>query len=183
MSGNNKHGLTFRAVDASGDQCRDGHSDHNNQEGRQTGECIRQAASGGDASLETGPEYQIKLKNGAMADLMLAKATWQTLMSVSDTHPALVVAVLELAQGKQQPPDMLRELRKALLTQPNGELRDVVRDVVLSAYQETTEGAVLVNPFLLDSEADRKAFEECEQRSKRNWLRILRPDDPREGRS
>ena len=183
MSINNQCDLKFLPADASGKQRGDGHSNHNNREGRQTGELIRQAASEGNARLEIGPEYQIKLRNGACADLRLAKATWQTLMSLSDTHPALVSAVLELAQGHQQTPDMLRELRRALLTQPNGELRDVVRDVVLSAYRETAEGAVLANPFLLDSEADRKAFEECEQRSERNRLRMFRPDHPGEGRS
>jgi hypothetical protein len=155
----------------------------------QRGDTTRPAAAADEARLaddadqfEISPNYTVTLRNGATEDLTQAMATWDTLTQIKDNQPALFAAALALAQGQEPSPSMRRELRRGLLTLRNGVLRPAVKNVLLSSYEETPEGPVLVNPIKPTCDADRRAFEELEARSERNFRRFLDFDDPSPGR-
>ena len=127
--------------------------------------------------LESGGEYQISLKNGSRHDLRIAQAIWEALAPLITTHPDLFAAALNLANGIAPSPAMSRELRREFMTLENGELRAIIRDVLLSSYQETADGPILISPFKVESPADRQAFEECEKRAARNTTRMVTNKD------
>ena len=99
-------------------------------------------------------------------------AVWSTLNSFLHTHPHLVAAVLAKAAGEVVSPTAQKQLRRAGLTAASGPLLPAVRDVLQSGYQVTSDGPVIVNPFRLETEADRCAFEDCQSRRDRNTLRL-----------
>lgn len=122
--------------------------------------------------LKFGPHYVLTLKNGERIEVAAGRAAWQTLNDLLSTRPALVAAALAKARNEEVSSSMEHELRRALLTLPSGDLRKSVRDVILSGYQETKDGPVIVNPFNLDRDTDQQAFEEAQCRRDRNDLRL-----------
>ena len=137
-------------------------------------------ASTSEVPLEQGPKYLVTLKNGVREDIRVVLATWDTLTSLQDTRPQLFAAARAMADGKDETSAVRREMRRYCLTDQNGALLPQVRDVLLSGYQNTKEGPVLVNPIRFDSEADRTAFEACRQLAARNLSRFLAGESPRD---
>jgi hypothetical protein len=132
---------------------------------------------GQKGELEIGPDYTMTLKNGERIDIKDGYAAWNNLNYVLQKQPALFAAVWAKAQGEKISPAMQRALRRALLTLKSGELRNGILNVVLSAYQKTPDGPVIVNPFKLETEADRQAFDDCERRGLRNTEQLFGGDD------
>lgn len=131
--------------------------------------------------------HLILLKNGARHDLRVAAAVRDTLRRLSGTQPTLFLAAHSLAIGEEVSPAMLRELTRTLLVAKDGALLPVVRDVIESGFQRTQEGAVLVDPFNPESEADRQAVQEHQRRTDERILRWYGsgspPDDTGPARS
>src|SRR6185312_4639018 len=106
--------------------------------------------------LEIGPIQLMSLRNGATIDVKDGRAAWATLNSLLHTHRALFNAVLAKVRGETVTHIMEQELRRALLTLPSGELMRDIHDVILSGYQETKDGPVIVNPFKLETDKERE---------------------------
>jgi hypothetical protein len=129
-----------------------------------------------------GVKYEATLKNGKSVDMAFAYEAWETLNDLLSERPDLIVAAQSKLRGEKISPLMRRELRRQYLTGRDGELLPYIRDVLSSGYKETKDGPVIVNPFNLEKEADRQAFEELEKIDERNISRFLRstgllPDD------
>jgi hypothetical protein len=142
------------------------------------GESQRQASKmeaglvSGFDELETGKDQLVTLKNGTTIDVKTGRSAWGTLNDLLEQHPHLFKLLHSKIRGEEITPEAIRELRKALLVLPSGEVRESLRNVLLSGYQETKDGPVIVNPFKLDSESDRQAFTEAENLRRRNDARL-----------
>lgn len=127
---------------------------------------------------EKAPDVEIGLKNGTRHDPGLAAATRDTLSQLGGRKPDLLRAAHALACGEGQSPAVLRELRRAVLATTDGDLRPVVRDVLLSGYRETSEGPIIADPFSPQTEAERQAVVASERIADRNALRLFGYDPP-----
>jgi hypothetical protein len=124
--------------------------------------------------FERSPDYQATLKNGATVDIAFGLEAWDRLNRLLSTNPDLIAAAQAKLRGEEISPSMRQELREVFLTDPDGALLPYIRDIFISAYQETKDGPVFTNPFKLDTEADRQAFKATDKLEKRNKLRFLR---------
>lgn len=124
---------------------------------------------------------QLRLKNGADVDARPAYVRWQLLHGIESRHPAHVRAFWELARGEDLaiPHDMLHEVRKRYANwfEQSGNLNSLVRDVILSAYRETPDGPMLVNPFQLATQAETDLFAQIEREDDDFLRRLLRRRD------
>lgn len=121
-------------------------------------------ASGRESRLDEGAAPTVILKNGARLDVRIALAEWRALVGLLEAQPQVFRAALEMARGHDQPPSVLRTLRRNWLTFRTGELRPPVRDLLLSSYRETPEGPVMTFPARLADEESRVAVEQDERR-------------------
>lgn len=100
---------------------------------------------------------------------------WRTLQQLEIDH---LQAFVMLARGDEPVApgptrEDLRGLHGECFTR-DGSLEPVVREVVLSAFRETAEGAVVVNPFQLSSQADMEVLAKVARQVLRETQRLLR---------
>jgi len=124
------------------------------------------------------------LKNGYQVELRRGMADYQSLGLLFEKDSSLFQALLTIAQGR--PHDVSTEntaaLRNGLYLLPDFSMREDLRNVLLSAYQETPDGCVLVNPFRLESTDQAGALEHMEKAALERLLRLIGGDKD-EGRS
>jgi hypothetical protein len=131
-----------------------------------------------EVQLEEESEDPIlRLKNGGQIKAGEGRIQWRDLTALLQQEPDLFRALLALALGR--PEAMSAEHRKRLryiggFLERDGSIIPYVRDVLLSAYQETAEGPVLVNPFILESEEQAREFERRDNEAADWLLRELR---------
>jgi hypothetical protein len=124
--------------------------------------------------FDKGFNYQATLKNGATVDMAFGYEAWETLNDLLAKRPDLIAAAQAKLRGEEVSQSMRRQLRRVWLTGRDGELLPYIRDVLMSGYKETNDGPVIANPFKLDTEADRRAFEAMEKVAHHNRSRFLR---------
>src|SRR5580704_17015667 len=133
--------------------------------------------------LPEEPKKKYTLKNGGQVEGSSGIGTLRALESLLVQSPDLFNALLAIVQGRAQDatPEAITELRKAtFIGARTGAVIPEIRDVLLSAYQETPEGPVLVNPYRFESEAEAREVERDYGQSL-DWLaRHLRRKDDKE---
>ncbi|MGE4003403.1 MAG: hypothetical protein AB7I48_24720 [Planctomycetaceae bacterium] len=110
---------------------------------------------------------KLKLKNGSEVDAFKAYSVWRLLVIMESEAPkdlSLFSAFARHGENKLHPKsrDALRNRWRGWFT-PEGTLDPVARDVVLSAYRETGDGPVVVEPFHLEKRSDVEAFKLVER--------------------
>jgi hypothetical protein len=120
----------------------------------------------------------LRLKNGSEVDARKAYVYWHTLQGLEIGRRDHLQAFVMLARGDEpvargQTRD---DLRRLYLTEfaRDGSLDPIFREVVLSAFRETAEGAVVVNPFQLTSQADIDVFTKVSLQVLREMQRLFR---------
>jgi hypothetical protein len=136
-----------------------------------------------ETCLPKGNKKTLKLKNGAEIEVGWGMAFWRSLEDLLDAHPDHFATLLTLAcdPAAAVSPKSVAFLRRCLYLHPDGTIIPDERAVLLSAYQETAEGPVLVNPFVLDGPDEAQKLERREARGYRRLIRRLGFDDARGG--
>lgn len=117
---------------------------------------------------------KLRLKNGVEVDARKAYVDWRMFVGAEKETPAHVQALVALARGDDG--SVPSNVRLALQSTyedwfaSDGSLLPLIKDVVLSAFRDTPDGPVIVNPFQLTSQADAEVFDRVERR----YYRILR---------
>lgn len=136
-------------------------------------------------------EETLTLKNGVVANAAMALFEYRLLSRLQKSDPERFAVVLRMAHG--EPARMSRHQRKVFqnrtaCTDENGNIRPLLRDVLLSSYTETAEGPVLANPFAFRDARDRELTEDIQrgyERSVQKWIdeirRELRDEPPSRG--
>lgn len=99
-----------------------------------------------------------------MMDGPFGTAVWEVLEELQRDRPELFAALVSVVWGSAAdvPPEHLGALRVDFFLRPDDTPVAHYRDVLLSSYRETAEGAVLVNPFRLDSGDQARRFRAAE---------------------
>ena len=127
---------------------------------------------------------KLRLKNGSVVDARWAYVHWQTLQELEMGRRDHLQAFVMLARGDE--PDAPGQTREDLRRRygecftRDGSLDPIVREVIQSAFRETPEGAVVVNPFQLSSQADMDVLAKVElqvDRELRRLMRLMRGED------
>lgn len=136
------------------------------------------SADGMGTVLDEDGKTVLPLKNGRQIDVRLGLATYRTLCRFFEKDPELFNALRALAEGRDDLVSRYQRvaLRRALLLRSDLTIRDAVRDVLLSSYQEP-DGPVLTNPFKLDSPEQARRLEQMEQAGLDKLLRRLWSDE------
>lgn len=110
---------------------------------------------------------QLKLRNGAEHPARVAYVRWLLLGGVARNHPNEMSVLRQLAGPSPEsvPESGVEYLRKQY---PNwftedGSLNSTVQDEIRSSFRETPEGEVLVSPFQLENDQQRRAFEAVQE--------------------
>ena|SRR5579872_445871 len=129
--------------------------------------------------LDQGGETILPLKNGRQIEVRLGLATYQSLTRLFENDRHLFNALRSIAEGHSATvgPARTRALRHGLFLQQDLSIREPVRDVLLSAYQETAEGCILANPFKLDRPEQARMLEQLEKAGLDRIIRLLWNDE------
>jgi hypothetical protein len=127
----------------------------------------------------------VSLKNGSEIDAGWGITFWRALQSLLDQHPEHLQALLAIAKGRSEdaPARSVAFLRHGGLLLRDRTVNPDAQAVLLSAYQETAEGPVLVNPFRLDSPEQAQALESRDAERSHRLLRWLKRRENDEGRA
>jgi hypothetical protein len=126
-------------------------------------------------------DKMVLLKKGGEIEYKEGCFCYDFLTLLLDRHPQHFSGLLALDQGRIQ--DILPESiayfstgrGRGIYTTAEGAIKPTMSAVLRSAYQETRDGRVLVNPFLLESEAQAQELEQVrEQHDKASLDRLLR---------
>ncbi len=101
-------------------------------------------------------EGKVRLKNGSEVDAQPAYVWWRMLEALDRVKPAVARDLLSLARGEHwlvshESAQRLRNDKRAWFDQ-QGQLDPIAKDVLLSAWRDTADGRVIVNPFQLASQ-------------------------------
>ncbi len=121
----------------------------------------------------------LRLKNGVQIEASEGRIRLMDLEGLLEHHPDHFKGLLALARGKQEEvsAETIRFLGESRIFLRAGEINPDVRDVLLSAYQETAEGPVLVNPFRFTSVEEAREMEREEKRNADRLIREIFEDD------
>jgi hypothetical protein len=102
--------------------------------------------------------------------------------SLLEQAPEHFQALLAIAYGRhaEAPSQSVEILKDALLLRPDGTLVPDLGNVLHSAYHQTAEGPVLINPFRLDDPEQVQMLEEMEQNALQKLLRRIRRENERD---
>lgn len=125
---------------------------------------LEQRTSGFEGGRVQEKGKDIQLKNGSRWDYRFARAYLNLLRDFELGQPETFQVLCGLARGESVPPIDLQKAELAGLV-ANGQLRDVVRDVLLSALTPTPEGPVLSDPFKPSTEEERETLRRAERAS------------------
>jgi hypothetical protein len=133
-----------------------------------------------EGRLEEEAERVFTLKNGKQMRGGEAIAALRGLQALLEQRPYLFRALLAIVQGRAEEAaseDIALLKDGCWLRADNGVLRDTIRDVLLSAYQETPEGPVLTNPFRFRDQGEANQIERIEEAHFNRLIRELRKRD------
>lgn len=119
----------------------------------------------------------VQFKNGGQIESQWGRAWLGICRRLLEQEPRHFAALLALAQGRSGdvPPESMAFFKQVGGFLQGDDINPKVRGVLLSAYQETAEGPVLVNPFRFESEEQAREFEqEWERIENRNLDRLIR---------
>ena len=127
----------------------------------------------------TGEDFQkrvnktVLLKNGALISTELALILLSGLRSLLENEPEHFKTLLAVANGDKQRIDQesTTVLRSQSFLDEDNCILQSMRDVLLSAYQETKEGPIVGNPFRLLDLRDARALEGIDKQRKAKFLR------------
>ncbi len=137
-----------------------------------------------EGSLEEQERNRLTLKNGAEVDAARAIASLRSLERLLRVEPRLFHALVTIVQGRRNEvtPDVIAELQDAaFLRAGTGDVCADIPDVLLSAYQETREGPVLVNPFKFRSDADARIVESIDEARFNRLIRAILGNNSKNG--
>ncbi len=123
----------------------------------------------------------LPLRSGAEVEAGLGQAYLGILEGLLNGDRPLFDALVEVAQGRggEVGADAVAGLKRALALRPDGTPLPGLTDVLLSAYQSTAEGPVLVNPFKLTDPEQARKLEGLDDASHEWLLRQVRRGDER----
>ncbi len=132
----------------------------------------------------------LPLKNGGATEIAVGLVTADILRDLLEKQPEHFEVLLALARGQNQdlPVRSLAYLRRDEFLMKGAVIKPLYRDILLSSYQQTPDGPVIVNPFRLDDEADARAVQSVADSRGRpdriKWLfdQIFGDDEPERGR-
>jgi hypothetical protein len=122
---------------------------------------------------------QYTLKNGQQIEGRRGCLALLDLKGLLEQSPQFFRALLAIVQGRLEDasPEAVAYLKDCgYLRADTGAVRADIPDVLLSAYQETPEGPVLVNPFKFNSTDEAREVEQSEKTSIDWLIRELRKD-------
>lgn len=99
---------------------------------------------------------EVNLRNGAKADVGIVNGVLDFLISLAENNSEHFQLLLNLARGEKPTAsrNVVAELKRAGVISQDGSVTAIYRNVLLSAYQETTEGIVLASPFAPRDDAE-----------------------------
>lgn len=126
---------------------------------------------------------RVQLKNGTEIDARWGLAELTQLKYFFDQDTDVFDALLAVAQGRpgEVPAAGLDYLREASFLDDHDVLNEATRNVLLSAYRATPEGAVLVNPFRLHDRNEAIGLENMLDEKQLRRLRKMYRDGPGPG--
>jgi hypothetical protein len=157
--------------------------------------CSRERERDGDRMGKNRKDDFLTLKNGAKVNARHALAERSRLERLLRNHPDHFGALMRLskaqAAGSNQfdqttIQESVRFLKNNGDLLKDGQVRSIVRDVLISSYQETPDGPVMTQPFLLASKEDKRIADRIEEDADQRfqeWLREARSDKDDRGRS
>jgi len=115
--------------------------------------------------LQDGGQEELVLKNGGRIEASLGQALLRALEGLLEQAPHHFRALHAIAEGRssEAPPESVSALKDAHFLRPDGTAIPGLADVVVSAYQQTRDGPVLINPFQLETLDQVRALERMEQ--------------------
>jgi hypothetical protein len=121
-------------------------------------------------------EGKVRLKNGSEVDAQPAYVRWRMLEALEKVNPSDARALLSFARGDQwllssEAGQLLRD-KQSPWFQSDGKLEPIAQSVILSAWRDTTDGPVIVNPFQLATQQDVDLLARIERQDNR-FLRTL----------
>jgi len=124
------------------------------------------------------------LRNGGEIEIGMGQAYLGILQGLQSKEPGKFQSLVDHARGAELPKDARAWLSSALVLRPDGTLLPGLLDVLRSAYRETPEGSVLVNPFRIDTPVQRETLQRAEAKTD-SWIvrEILRRNDDMSGPS
>lgn len=99
---------------------------------------------------------EVTLRSGAVAEAGSVMGVLRLLQGLAEHNPEYFHLLLDISRG-ENPTDYSRvmaELKRAGAITPDGSVRPLFRDVLLSACRETPEGIVVGSPFAPQDEAE-----------------------------
>ena len=114
----------------------------------------------------------LSLKNGAQIEARDGKLYYGFLCSLLAEEPEVFRGLLAFAQDQNRamlPGHRVRLMFLGGYLEPDGSIMPKVRDVLLSAYKETPDGPMLVNPFFLSRPEQARELERMETEGL-DWL-------------
>jgi hypothetical protein len=129
---------------------------------------------------EEGP--LLRLKTGEEVNARPAYIIWTMFLVAQSKEPEELKLMVALARGidLEIAPAIHSEAiyRNPLLFGPDRKMTAVARQVMLSAFRETPDGDVLVNPFQLATEKENDIFNDVETQAVERIRRLGRREGP-----
>ncbi len=112
---------------------------------------------------------KLALKNGALADARHALNILETLRAIQRVHPEKFCALVAIANGRADEisPEQMKTLTNDHFLAPGGNLSQGVTDVLLSALADRDNSLVLLQPFRLETDEDKRAADEAQKQNVR----------------
>ncbi len=113
---------------------------------------------------------ELTLKNGARADARHVLAVLGALRAMLELDPKRFGLLLALGQSERSADASadaraLEDLKREGFVGPDGKILPDVADILLSSLEMRGDGPVLVNPFRLQSEAERIMADRAQQQN------------------
>lgn len=122
---------------------------------RECGQHVASESGSAEATLTEEDQWMVTLKNGATVDGRIAVATWEVLRSRFERDSSSMSALYDLVVcDKPIPPAVMQELGSTCFVR--GELRPLVRQLILNGVKSDGETTQLTLPFDRSSENEVK---------------------------
>ena len=126
-------------------------------------------------TLKKKERNRLSLKKGSDADVLLALSQLDHLGAMLRVRPERFLTLLALAQGRPEEAkqEHITHLTKSGFISKDGSISQDLRELLLSAYQMTGDGPVLVNPFKLQTNEDKRKADRADRQIDRFWEKFL----------
>ncbi len=143
------------------------------------------SAQSRERCLPEEPRRTLPLRIGGEIDAGFGRGYFEGLRSLLEQYPQHFQALVTLAEGSAPVASLssIDFLKHCWFLDADGRIKSDVRAVLLSALQVTPEGAVLTNPFRLETSDQARDLERQEADGYRRLLRRLGTEGKDKGRS